>query len=62
MSNVIRFPGNKNAAASAKPAGSFDTFPEQHGMVLIDGCIPAAVMPALLALIGTAGVTITENA
>jgi hypothetical protein len=58
MSNVIPFAPNKKPE---RPAGMIDVFPEQNGMVLIDACVPAAVLSALLALMGTAGVPITLN-
>jgi hypothetical protein len=62
MTNVIQFPGNKNSSATKKPAGMVDLFPEQHGMVLLDGCIPAALLPEILRLMTTAGVRIRNNA
>ncbi len=61
MSNIIKFPG-KEVPATNEPAGMVDLFPERHGMVLIDGCVPAAILPAFLALLGTAGVAATQNA
>ena len=68
MSNVIPFHPHKNNSSSddSPPEdphrpGIVDIFPERHGMVLIDGCIPAKALGALLALLGTAGVTVMEN-
>ncbi len=61
MTNVIQFPGSKKPATK-KPAGMIDLFPEQHGMVQLDGCIPAELLPEILKLMGTAGVRVRNNA
>ena len=62
MAQIITFPGCKKAAATKKPAGSLDIISEQHGMVLLDGCIPAELLPEILRLMETAGVRVHNNA
>ncbi len=62
MTNVIQFPKGKKFATTEKPAGMLDVLPERYGMVLIDGCVPATVLPAVCALMNTAGVQVRESA
>ena len=62
MTNVIQFSKSKKSTTTEKPAGILDVFAEQHDMVLLDGCVPAGVMPEILRLMGTAGVRVRNNA
>jgi hypothetical protein len=43
-----------------QPKGMFETGTIVNGMLLIDGCIPASVLPAILQLLDKAGVTLGE--
>jgi hypothetical protein len=54
---VIQF----NAPKSTQPKGMFDSgVIGDNGLVLIDGCIPASLLPAIRHLLGKAGVTLGE--
>ncbi len=61
MAEIIRFPGSKKPTSTEKPAGMVDVYAEGPDMVQLDGCIPVALMPAIMALCNTAGVAITQN-
>jgi hypothetical protein len=43
-----------------QPKGTFDTGTIVNGMLLVDGCIPASALPAILQILGKAGVTLGE--
>lgn len=55
---VIKF--KPRGRKHTKPKGMFETGPIYDGMLLIDGCIPASVLPAILRILDGAGVTLGE--
>jgi hypothetical protein len=57
---VIQFKPRKTKQSKPKPKGMFDTGTISDGMVLVDGCIPASVLPDILKILNKAGVTLRE--
>ena len=55
---IINF--EPRAPKQPKPKGMFDTGTVINGMLLVDGCIPAFVLPAILQILDQAGVTLGE--
>lgn len=43
-----------------QPKGMFETSAISNGMLLVDGCIPASVLPAILRILDGVGVTLGE--
>jgi hypothetical protein len=43
-----------------QPKGMFETGTIVNGMLLVDGCIPASVLPAILRILEAVGVTLGE--
>ena len=43
-----------------QPKGMFETGTIVNGMLLVDGCIPASVLPAILRILDAVGVTLGE--
>jgi hypothetical protein len=57
---VIQFKSRKPKQSKSKTRGMFETGAVFDGMLLVDGCIPAAVLPEILQILNKAGVTLTE--
>jgi hypothetical protein len=57
---VIQFKSRKPKQSKQKPKGKFETGTVFDEMLLVDGVIPASVLPAILQILSNAGVTIGE--